>query len=318
MTRSVTAAVVFLALSGFGASVASAQDYPSKTVRIVTTGAGGSGDIISRLVAQEISPTLGQQVIVDNRPTLAAIDVAAKAPPDGYTILESGGAIWTTPLLQDTTWDAIRDFSPITQIERTPNILVVHPSVPVKSVREVIALAKAKPGVLNYSSSGAGGSSHLAGELFKSMAGVKLVWVPYKGSSQAALALISGEVHLAFASTGAIVPFIKAGKLKAIAATGLRPSALLPGLPTVAESGLPGFEVASIDVFVVPAKTSAAIVRRLHQEITPVLNRADVKERLLKAGIEVVTSSPEELAATIKFEMTKWGKLIKEAGIRVN
>jgi tripartite-type tricarboxylate transporter receptor subunit TctC len=317
-SNALAAALACFVLSVLGANAVSAQDYPSKPVRIVTSSAGGTGDIISRLVSQEISTTLGQPVIVDNRPTFAAIDFAAKAPADGYTVLESGGAIWTTPLLQDATWQPLRDFSPITQIERTPNILVVHPSVPVTSVRELIALARSRPGVLNYSSPAAGTSSHLAGELFKSMAGVKLVWVPYKGSSQAALALISGEAHLAFANAGAIVPFINSGKLRAVAVTSLRPSALIPGLPTVAESGLPGFEVTSLDCFMVPARTSAAIIRRLHQEITPVLNRPDVKERLLKAGIEVVTSSPDELTATIKFEIAKWGKLIKEAGIRVN
>ncbi len=302
-----------------GVSLVSGQNYPTRPLRIVTSAAGGSGDIASRLIAQEISGPLGQQVIVDNRTSNLGPEIVAKSPPDGYTMLEGGSATWLGPLMQDNVpWDALRDFAGVTLLERSPNVLVVHPSVPVKSVKELIALARAKPGGLNYSSSTAGGSSHLAGELFKSMAGVNIVWVPYKGSAPAAVALIGGEVQLAFSSAGAATPHIKSGKMRALATTGLRPSQQLPELPLIADSGLPGFEVASIDVILVPIKTPAAIVTRLNREIVQVMNRADVKAKLLSIGTEVATSSPEETTALIKAETARWGKLIKEVGIRVN
>lgn len=302
-----------------GAGMACGQDYPARTLRIVTSAVGGSGDLLSRLIAQEIAGPLRQAVIVENRASNIGPEVVAKAPPDGYTLLEGGSAVWLTPLLQDNApWDALRDFSPVTLVERSPNVLVVHPSLPVKSVRELIALAKAHPGELNFSTSAPGGSSHLAGELFKSMTGVNIVWVPYKGSAAAAVALMVGEAQLAFSNAGAVMPLFKAGKLRALAITGTRPSTLVPGIPTVAESGLPGFEALSIDAIWMPVRTPPAIVRRLNQEIVHVLNRPEVKSRLLTMGSEAASSSPEELAALIRSETAKWGKLIREAGIRVN
>ena len=308
-----------IGLMAVGAGVVCAQNYPTKPIRIVTSAAGGSGDIASRLIAQEISGPLGQQVIVDNRTSNLGPEIVAKSPPDGYTLLEGGSATWLGPLMQDNVpWDALRDFTGVTQLESSPNVLVVHPAVTVKSVKELIALAKAKPGGLNYSSSTAGGSSHLAGELFKSMAGVNIVWVPYKGSAPAAVALIAGEVQLAFSSAGAATPHIKSGKMRALATTGLKPSQQLPDLPLISESGLPGFYVASIDVILAPAKTPAAVIARLNREIVQVMSRADVKAKLLGIGTEVVTATPEETTALIKSETAKWGKLIKEVGIRVN
>jgi len=301
------------------AGAACGQDFPLRTLRIVTSAVGGSGDLLSRFIAQEIAAPLGQAVIVENRASNIGPEVVTKAPPDGYTLLEGGSAVWLTPLLQDgTPWDALRDFAPVSLVERSPNVLVVHPSLPVKSVLELIALARARPGELNFSTSAPGGSSHLAGELFKLMTGVKIVWVPYKGSAAAAVALMVGEVQLAFSNAGAVMPLFKAGKLRALAITGTRPSLLVPDLPTVSESGLPGFEVESIDAIWMPARTPPAIVRRLNQEIVRVLNRPEVKARLLTMGIEAASSSSEELAALIRSETAKWGKLIREAGIRVN
>jgi tripartite-type tricarboxylate transporter receptor subunit TctC len=295
------------------------QNYPVRPIRIITSAAGGTGDIISRLIAQEITGPLGQPVIVDNRASNLGPEIVAKAPADGYTLLEGGSATWLGPLMQDNVpWDALRDFTCVTQLESSPNVLVVNPSVPIKSVKDLIALAKAKPGALNYSSSTAGGSSHLAGELFKYMAGVNITWVPYKGSAPAALALIAGEVQLAFSSAGAATPQIKAGKMRAIATTGLKPSQQLPDLPLIAETGLPGYEVASIDVILVTAKTPAEVAARLNREIVPVMNRPDVKAKLLGIGTEVVTGTPEQCNALIKSEVARWGKLIKAVGIKVN
>ncbi len=295
------------------------QNYPIKPIRISTSAIGASSDFTSRLIAQDITETLGQPVIVENRGTVPAIEYISKAPPDGYSLLIGGSALWITPFLRsDTSWDPIRDFAPVNLVERSPNILVVHPSLPVKSVRDLMALAKSRSGELNYASAPAGGSSHLAGELFKAMAGVNIVRVAYKGAAPGMIGLMGGEVHLTFAGAGSAVPHLKSGKIRALAVTGSRPSALLPGMPTVATSGLPGYEVESIDVVMVPAKTPAAIIKRLHQEIVQVLNKPDVKNKLLLAGVEVVTGTPDEVASMMKSEMAKWGKLIKDVGIRAD
>jgi len=295
------------------------QEYPNRVVRIVTSAAGASGDIISRLIAQEAGPTLGQTVIVENRPSNIAAETVARSSPDGYTLLEGGSVVWLTPLMQNrAAWDVTQDFAPVTLVERTPNVLVIHPSLPVKSVSGLIALARARPGELNYASSAAGGSSHLAGELFKKTTGANLVWVPYKGSAQAAIALMSGESQMAFSNAGSVMALVQTGKLRALATTGTRPSLLFPDLPMIADSGLAGFEVESIDAIFVPAKTPAAVVRRLNMEIVRALNRPEIKARLLTAGAEIATSSPEQLASLISNETARWGRLIRDAGIRID
>src|SRR5688572_22193939 len=213
------------------------QSYPVKPIRIVTPGSGGAADFAARLIAPGLTAALGQQVIVDNRSsTIIPGEIVSKAPPDGYTLLIFGAPFWIGPLLEKTPYDPVRDFQPITAAVRQPNILVVHPSLPVKSVRELIVLAKARPGVLNYASVATGSSSHLAGELFKAMAGVSLVRVPYKGSGAAMVALVSGEVEVSFASAGTVAGAVRSGRLRALAVTTAHPSPLVPGLPTVAAS----------------------------------------------------------------------------------
>lgn len=293
------------------------QNYPIKPIRILTSAPGGGSDIVARVIAQGASGPLGQQLIVDNRAGIIAVETVAKAPPDGYTLLLYGSVIWVEPLMRDNVpWDPLRDFSPITTATRSPNMVVVHPSLPVKSIKELIALAKARPAELNYGSAGSGATTHLAAELFKVMTGVRIVRIAYRGNGPAINDLIGGQVQLMFPTVGEVASHVKSGGLRALAVTTAQPSALAPGLSTVAASGLPGYESASILGILAPAKTPTAIIKHLNQEIVRVLNRADVKERFFKAGLETMGSSPEQFAATVKSETLKWGKVIKEAGIR--
>ncbi|MBI4189464.1 MAG: tripartite tricarboxylate transporter substrate binding protein [Betaproteobacteria bacterium] len=298
-----------------GAGVVSGQEFPNKPIRMVTSPPGGGADFASRLIAQGLSGPLGQQVIVDNRGGIIPMEIVSKAPPDGYTLLLSA-SLWLTPLLQNTPYDPVRDFSPITLVGNSPNVLVVHPSLPVKSVKELIALAKARPGELNYASGATGASTHLAAESFKSMAGVDIARIPYKGNGPALNALIGGQVQLMFATAGSVTPHLKSGRLKGLAVTSARPSALAPGLPAVTTSGLAGYESAAPYGIFAPAGTPATLINRLNQEIVRVLKQADVKDRFFNSGIEIVGSSPEGLAATVKSEMARSGKVIKDAGIR--
>ena len=300
------------------AGVAYGQDYPNKLIRIITSPAGGDNDFIARIIGQSISSPLGQPVVIENRPTPLAVESVAKALPDGYTLLLAGGQLTITPLLRKTSYDAVRDFAPITLPGSSPLILVVHPSLPVKSVRELIALAKARPGELNYGSTGIGGLLHLAGELFKAMAGINIVRISYKGSAEAVNNLLSGELHLILQPPFAVAPHVTSRKLRALAVTSGQPSVLAPGLPTVAASGLPGYEAIAPVGLYAPAKTPAAIVNRLNREIVLILNKSDVKEKLFNVGVEVVGSTPEELATRMKSDIAKWGKLIRDAGIRTD
>jgi tripartite-type tricarboxylate transporter receptor subunit TctC len=279
---------------------------------------GGGNDLVSRLIAQGISGPLGQQVIVENRSGgLVAGEAAARAAPDGYTLLVMSGSLWVGPLVRrKVPYDVQRDFIPITLADRAPNILVVHPSLPVKSVRELIAFAKARPGALNFSSAGTAASSHLSGELFKAMSGISVVNIQYKAHSQEMIDLIAGRIHMAFSNPQTSQAYIKAGKLRALAVTSPQPSALVPGLPTIAASGLPGYESESFHAAFAPAKTPDAIVRRLNQEIVNALRAPETKELLLSSGVESVGSSPEELVALLKADIARWGKVIREAGIR--
>ena len=299
-------------LSGFYIP-ASAQDYPNKTVRVITSGAGGGSDLVSRLVARALTTSLGQPVIVENRASGGVATLVAQAPPDGYTLLGSPGSLWLAPFLEKVTYDPLRDFAPVSLINRTPTVLAVHPALPAKSVKELIALAKARPGVLNYSSGGNGTTSHLAGELFNYMAKVNIVRIVYK--TQVSPDLLSGEVQMVFGSAGAVMPQAKSGKLRALAVTSPQPSILVPGLTTVSAAGLPGFEIGTIFGFFAPGKTPEAVVRRLNQEIVRFVHTADTKEKFIGLGVEPVGSSPEELTATMKSEMSRLGKVIKNAGI---
>ena len=291
------------------------QAYPSRPIRIATSEIGGLNDLAARMIAQGLSPNIGQPVIVDNR-GIIAIDIVAKAVPDGYTVLCFANNFWVLPFLQDNyPYDPIRDFAPITLAVTAPNILAVHPSVAANSVKDLIALAKAKPGVLNYGAGSTGGAPHLSAELFKAMAVVNIVRVNYKGTAQALNAVIGGEAQMIFATPGSVDPQAKAGRLRALAVTSAKPSALAPGLPTLSASGLPGYEASAILGIFAPARTPPAVVNKLSQEMVRVLNRPEVKERFLNAGSEVVASTPQELVAMMKTEVPKWAKVIKDAGI---
>jgi len=293
------------------------QGYPSRAIRVVTSPAGGGNDFPARMVAQGIAPALGQQVIVDNRPTVLLGEIVAKAPADGYTLLVSGSPHWIGPLIEAASYDPIGDFAPVSVVDRAPVILVVHPSMPVKSVKALIALAKAKPGQLNYGSGGAGGSNHLGAILFNYMAGVNIVRVPYKGSGPAMTALMSGEVQVMFPSAGGVASHIQSGRLRALAVGSAQPSALAPGVPTLADAGVPGYVSEAMHALFAPAKTPQAIVARLNREVRQYLETAQAKEMFLKGGVEAIASTPEELTATMKTEMASIGKVLKAAGIGI-
>jgi tripartite-type tricarboxylate transporter receptor subunit TctC len=293
-----------------------AADYPNRPVRVVTSESGSSLDFLARIVAQGLTASLGQQVIVDNRPRLT-VEIVAKAQPDGYTLLAYGNSMWLVPFLQDNlTYDPIRDFAPISMVVRSPNVLVTNLKLPVNSVKELIALAKAKPGALNYGSSVTGGSPHLAAELFKAMAGVDIVRVPYKGVAPALTDVIAGQVQLMFPATGSGIPHAKAGRLKALAVTSAQTWPLSPELPTVAAAGLPGYESVAMQGYLAPGKTPAVLVARLQRDIAQYLSRPEVKEKFYNGGSETVGNTPAQFAATIKADMARMGKVIKDAGIR--
>ena len=313
----VAAAMVFGGMMFLGVDVTVGQAYPTKPIRIVTAPAGAGNDFVARLIAQGLSGSLGQQLVVDNRPAGIIGELVAKEPADGYTLLAVGSVLWLTPFLQDSVgYDPVKDFSPISLTARSVNILVVHPSVTANSVGELIALAKSKPGQLNYATGATGASNHLAAELFKAMAGVNIVRIPYKGSGPAVNDLVSGQVHMMFPTTAAGLPHVRSGRLRALAVTSLQPSALAPGLPTVAESGLAGYESVVMYAMFAPAKTPATIIKRLHAELVQFRKSAGATERFLGAGVEVVASSPAELATAMASEMTRMGKLIKDARLR--
>ena len=313
-----TAAVFFsLALS---AGAVSGQDYPAKPLRLITSNPGGGNDFTARLIAQGLSAaSFGQPVIVDNRGSgVLPGQAMLQAPPDGYTLLVAGSSFMIGHLLQDSPFDPETDFAPVCLAATTPNIVLVHPSVPAKSVRELIALAKTRPGELNYSSSSAGATQHLSAELFNAMANVKIVRVAYKGSAQGLVGLAGGETHMMISTASSSVPHMKSGKVRALAVTSAQPSALAPGLPTVSATGLPGYEVISVDAVFARAKTSSAIVNRLNQEIARALAKEDRKLKILSAGSEVAAGPAHELGAFVKSEIAKWGKVIRQAGIRVD
>jgi len=311
--RRIAAATLFL-----GASLACAQDYPTRPIRLISPGPGGGADFVARLLSHGISGPLGQQIVVDNRPAgVIPGQIVSKAPPDGYTIMVNGNSFWLSPLMRSSApYDPLKDFSPISTVVASPNILVVHSSVSANNVKELIALAKAKPGFLNYASSTTGGSGHLSAELFKYLAGVDLVRVSYKTSGTSVNSLIAGEVHVMFGNAPPVVPHVKAGRLKALAVTTLQRSVLFPDLPTIAESGLPGFDTASVYGLFAPANTPAPIVGRLNQEVVRLLGRPEAKDKLLATGVVAVGSTPRELSAAMQSEIERMGPVIRSAGIR--
>lgn len=297
---------------------AQAQTYPNRPIRIVSSEPASTNDVVARLIAQGLTESLGQQVIVDNR-GLRAIEIVAGSQPDGYTLLAYGSPVWVLPFLRkNVPWDPIKSFSPVTWTTNSPNILVVHPSVPAKSVKELITLAKAKPGALNYSTSSPGASAHLAGALFTSMTGLKIVPIGYKGTTSALNGVVVGETQMMFATAAAVAPHVTAGRLRSLAVTSDQPTDLAPGLPTVAAAGVPGYEASLVLGVLAPAKTPSEIVERLNKEIVRQLRENVVRERLFRLGVDVKATTQAEFASKIKSEIEKWGKAIKDAGIQAN
>ena len=297
-----------------------AQNYPAKPIRVLAPEAGGGVDFVARVIAREMSVNMGQQVMIDNRGGAGGIiagDAVVKSAPDGYTLLFYGPAIFLLPYLRERVpFDSMKDLVPVSLAVTTPNVLVVHPSLPVTSVRELIALARTKPAQLNDAGANTGSSAHLTAELFKAMAGVNIVRVPFKGVGPALNALIAGQVQLMFPSAGSIAPHVKSGRLRALAVTSAIPSSLTPGLPAVAESGVPGYESVAVFGIFAPAQTPAEIINRIQREVARATSNPEVRKRFLDAGVEPVGSTPDEYASTIRREQVKWGKLIRDLGIK--
>jgi tripartite-type tricarboxylate transporter receptor subunit TctC len=310
-----------LAILCVATALAGAADYPTRSIRyIVPQGAGGSSDTLARLVTQKLSESLGQQVITDNRPGATGIigtEIVARAAPDGYTLLQVATSHATNPALSTKMpFDPIRDFTPITLLSQAPNLWIVHPSLPVKNMRELIALAKTRPGEINYSSSGTGSSQHLAGELLKSLAHIDIVHIPYKGSPPALIDLLGGRVVLMCSTIAPAMPLVKSGKLRALAVTSLKRSAAAPEIPTVAETGLPGYEATAWQGVLAPAGTPREVIVKLNTEMVRIVSQPDVRKQLGDQGYEPAGNSPEQFAEYIKTEIAKWTKVIKAAGLK--
>jgi len=292
-----------------------AQPYPNRPIRILTSTPGGGNDFLARIVAPALSDGLGESVIVDNRASRLVGPLGAQAEPDGYTLVIAGSTFQFVPLLQKQDYDPIKSFAAISQLERSPNILVVNTALGVNSVKELIAMAKAKPGKLLYGSGGTGGSLHLAAEMLKMRTGINIVRVPYKSTGPALIGLLSQEVHLVFSTPGGALPHVKSGKFRALAVTSPEPSPLVPGVPTMASQGLPGFELETIGFILAPAGTPVQIIRHLNREIVEIMSEPDVKEKLLAGGSEAVSSTPEQLTAKMKADDAKMRKLFKSLGL---
>ena len=311
-----------VALTSFFALPVVAQTYPSKLIRfIVPFPPGGGTDIIGRLIAQKLTAALGQQVIVDNRAGAAGrtgTEYVARAAPDGYTLLMGTTTVIITPpaLFPKLSYDPLKDLSPISPIASGSYVLVVHPSVPARSVKELIALAKTRPGQLNFASSGPGDTNHLSGELFQIEAGISMTHVPYKGAAPGTLSVIMGETDLMFSNIVPAIPPVKAGQLRPLGITTLKRSPLLPQVPTIAESGLPGFEVQTLYAVMAPAGIPDDIVKRLNHAIAESVQSPDIKQRIEADGSQIVLGSPEDLRKTMVREIAKWSLVIKRAGIK--
>ncbi|MEO7726136.1 MAG: tripartite tricarboxylate transporter substrate binding protein [Burkholderiales bacterium] len=307
-----------------GAASASAADYPEKPVRfVVGFTPGGPSDLVARLLGQKLAEMWGQQVVIDNRAGAGgniAAELVAKAPGDGYTLLLGNNSILATnaALYGKLAYDPVKDFAPVILVASQPNILVVHPSLPVRSVKELIALAKSKPGQLNYASSGSGAAAHLSGELFKTMARVDMVHIPYKGAGPALNDVLAGQDQLMFATALSVVPHIKSGRLRALGVTTASRMKSMPELPTIAEAGVPGFEATTWHGIVMPSNTPAALVLRVNADTAKVLNLPDIRERFSSLGGEIIGGTPDEFAAYIKKEIPKWAKVVRDSGARAD
>jgi tripartite-type tricarboxylate transporter receptor subunit TctC len=317
-TSRFTATTFLVGLMALDAATICAQNFPNKPIRIIASEAGGLGDVAARMITPALSAAMGQQVIVDNRGGgVIAGEIVSKSPADGYTLLLYGNTLWLLHLMRDhVPYDTLKDFAPITVATRGQNVLVVNPSLPVKSVKELIAMAKARPGELDYASAAAGTGNHLAAELFKFLANVNIMRIPHKGTQSALTSVVSGQVHLMFATSSAVPPHLKSGRLRALAVTGAQPSALFPDLPTISAAGVPGYDSTSSHAIFAPAGTPLPVINRLNQEIVGTLAKPEIKERLANVGIDIVGSTPEQLSAAMKAEITSMGKVIKAANIR--
>jgi tripartite-type tricarboxylate transporter receptor subunit TctC len=304
------------------ASLAANQAYPTKPIRLLVPFApGGGADLIARLVAPRLSERLGQPVVVDNRPTAAgtlAAELAARATPDGHTLLVPTSNHVANPSLYKLNYDTINDFAPITLAVVSPLVMVAHPSLPVNNVQEFIAYAKANPNKLNYGAAGAGGPPHLAGELLKSMAGIKMTPIVYKGIGPAVIAALGNEVQVTFVNIFVIQPHVRAGRLRALGITGLKRSEAAPDWPTIAESGLPGYEASIWFGFLAPAKTPKPIIARLNREITSILQLPEARQTIVAQGGDPVASTPAEFDRIIRADVERIAKLVKTAGIRAD
>jgi tripartite-type tricarboxylate transporter receptor subunit TctC len=302
--------------------VAVGQSFPTKPIRLVVPLApGGGGDIVSRLIAQKISEPLGQPVIVENRPggsTIIGTEAVARSAPDGYTLVMATSSHGINPALHKLPFDPVKDFTGVAFVATAPMMLTVHPNVPAKTVKELIALAKASPGRLNYGSSGTASIVHLAGELFNMSAGVKTVHIPYKGTGPALNDLLAGQIDMMFASPVPTVPHVKNGRLRAIAMASTQRSPAMPELPTVAEAGLPGFEAATYFIVLGPANIPAASVSKLNSEIVRAAQLPDVKDKLSSQGATIVAGTAQQAIAHIESEIARWAKVVKAAGIKLD
>lgn len=303
-------------------AVDSAAAYPAKPVRVTIAFAPGGGvDILARAVSQKLGETLARPFVVENRAGAGgtlAYAIVAKAPPDGHSLVAiSGSFAMSAALYQNLPYDPIRDFAAITQMGAAPFLIVTHPSMPLKNVKDLIALARARPGALNFASGGLGSSGHLTGELFKSMTGIQMTYIPYKGGELALIDLIAGQVHLVFSNALSSLPHVRSGRARALAVTSPNRYAAVPDLPTVAESGVPGFEAVNWYGWLAPAGTPAAIVGKLNSEIGNVVRMPDMQQRFARDGAEPVTSTPAQFSARIASEVARWRKVVKEANLRV-
>ncbi|MDB5923081.1 MAG: hypothetical protein JWN13_2017 [Betaproteobacteria bacterium] len=323
MRQVITSAAAVLVAASAAAHAQSAAPYPVRPIRIVVPqSAGASTDLTARLIGQKLNVVFGQPVIVDNRPGAGSIigtDLVAKATPDGYTLLVVASSITLNPTLhKNLPFDPVRDLAPITQLSSFPNMLVVHPAVPVKTVKDLIALAKVKPRGINYGSSGTGTGTHLSAELFKYMTGVDMVHVPYKGGGPAVQALLGGQVQLNFATIVSVLPHVRGGKLRAVAVTTAKRSPSAPDVPTIAESGVPGYDHGPWNGFLAPAKTPRTVIARLNEEVARILHTPETRAVFTNEGAEPVGNKPEEFGAIIRDETAKWAKVIRAAGIKAD
>ncbi len=320
--RTIARSIAGLALAALAGAAAS-QDYPHKTIRmIVPFAAGGPTDVIARTIAQKLTESWGQPVVIDNRGGAGGnlgTDIAAKAAPDGYTVVMVivGHAI-NASLYSKLPYDPVKDFAPVSPTGAATIVLVAHPSLQAKTVKELTALGKSKPGKINWGSPGTGTPHHLAGEMFKTLTGIDMVHIPYKGAAPAIVDVLGGQVSLAFVSLPAALPHIRAGKLTALGTSGPQRSAVAPDVPTIAEAGFPGYELENWYGLLAPAGTPRTVVTKLNGEIVKILQAPDVKERLNSQGFEIRTSTPEQFAAYLKSEIVKWAKIVKDSGAKVD